>query len=132
MMPENRIIVFVCEHGAAKSIIAATYWNKFAQEQGVRIQCLARGTNPDIALSSYAVAGLHEDGQIPNQLTPQKLLPEEVSAAERVIAFCDLPEVDSKKTNIEYWENVPAVSEDYGKARDIIVAKLQAMIKDLA
>jgi arsenate reductase (thioredoxin) len=131
-MSENRIIVFVCEHGAAKSIIAATYWNKYAQQQGVRIQGLARGTYPDIALSGYAAAGLLEDGLIPNQLTPQKLLPEEVSAAERVIAFCDLREVDSKKTNIEYWENVPAVSEDYGKARDIIVANLQAMMKDLA
>ncbi|MGE5376472.1 MAG: hypothetical protein ACM3XO_15550 [Bacteroidota bacterium] len=129
-MSENRIIVFVCEHGAAKSIIAATYWNKYAQEQGARIQGLATAY-PDIALASYAVASLLEDGLIPNQLTPQKLLPEEVSAAERVIAFCDLQEVDSKKTNIEYWENVPAVSEDYGKAHDIIVAKLQAMMKDL-
>ena len=130
-MSENEIVIFVCEHGAAKSVIAATYLNKFAQEKGLRIQVLARGTSPDAGLSGYAVAGLLADGLVPNQLTPQKLSAEEVEAADRVIAFCDLTDVNPVKNNIEYWDSVPTVSEDYAKARDIIIAKLEAMMKDL-
>ena len=130
-MSENKMVIFVCEHGAAKSVIAAIYMNKFAQEKGLRIQVLARGTSPDAGLSGYAVAGLLADGLIPNHFTPQKLSAEEVEAADRVIAFCDLTDVDPMKNNIEYWDSVPAVSEDYAKARDIIVAKVRAVMKDL-
>jgi len=130
-MSENKMVIFVCEHGAAKSVIAATYLNKFAQEKGLRIQVLARGTIPDTGLSGYAVAGLLADGLVPSQLTPQKLSAEEVEAADRVIAFCDLTEAGPVRNNIEYWDSVPAVSEDYAKARDIIVAKVRAVMKDL-
>jgi len=130
-MSENKIVIFVCEHGAAESVIAATYLNKFAQEKRLQIQVLARGTNPAVGLSGYAVAGLLADGLIPSQLIPQKLSAEEFEAANRVIAFCDLTEADPVRNNIEYWDNVPAVSEDYAKARDIIVAKVRAVMKDL-
>jgi protein-tyrosine-phosphatase len=130
-MSEKLTILFVCEHGAAKSIIAATYLNKFAQEKGLRIESLARGTNPDTGLSGYAVAGLLADGLDPSQLSPQKLSAEELEAADKVIAFCDLPQADPVRNKIEYWDSVPAVSEDYAKARDFIVAKLQLMMKDL-
>ena len=130
-MFESKTVVFVCEHGAAKSVIAATYLNKFAQENGLHIEALARGTNPDAGLSGYAVAGLLADGLVPHQLTPQKLSAEEVECADIVIAFCDLPEADPGRNNIEYWHSVPAVSEDYAKARDIIVAKLHAVMKKM-
>jgi hypothetical protein len=33
MKQSNPTIVFVCEHGAAKSVIAAAYFNKLAQEK---------------------------------------------------------------------------------------------------
>ena len=85
-MSEKPTILFVCEHGAAKSIIAATYLNKFARDKGLRIEALARGTNPDAGLSGYAVAGLLADGLVPSQLAPQKLSAEELEAADRVIA----------------------------------------------
>lgn len=42
-----KLILFVCEHGAAKSVIAVAYFNKMAQGMGVDQRALARGTNPD-------------------------------------------------------------------------------------
>jgi hypothetical protein len=36
-------IVFVCEHGAAKSVIAATLFNKLAAEHGLRERAIYRG-----------------------------------------------------------------------------------------
>ena len=86
-MSEKKKIIFVCEHGAAKSIVAATYFNKLAQERGLQVQALARGTNPDLGLSGYAVAGPLGDGLTPSQLTPQKLLPEELEWERQVRAY---------------------------------------------
>ena len=55
-------VVFVCEHGAAKSLIAAAYFNKLAAERGLTARATFRGVDPQDALSMGAVAGLKDDG----------------------------------------------------------------------
>ena len=39
-------IIFVCEHGAGKSVIAAAYFNKLAAERGLPDRAIYRGANP--------------------------------------------------------------------------------------
>src|SRR5581483_8682919 len=39
-------VVFVCEHGAAKSVIATMYFNKIAAERGLQARATYRGVNP--------------------------------------------------------------------------------------
>lgn len=121
-------IVFVCEHGAAKSVIAAAYFNKLASERGFNRQAIARGTDPDPELSQAAVAGLRQDGLMPDLSTPCKLSSEECRIASKIIAFCELPESDQHETAIEYWDDVPPVSEDYEKARDAILMHIDRLI----
>lgn len=113
-MTHSRNIIFICERGAAKSVIAAAYFNKLANEKGLNLQAIARGTNPDDELSPKTVAGLMEDGLYPTESVPQKLLPVDVEFAQRVITFCDLSDVEFISTvQIEHWDNVPPVSENY-------------------
>jgi protein-tyrosine-phosphatase len=81
-------VIFVCEHGAAKSVIAA-YFNKTAQEIGLDRQAIARGTNPHPELSQTAAAGLRKDGLTLEISTPQKLSSEELRITQQVIAFCN-------------------------------------------
>lgn len=124
-------IIFVCEHGAAKSIIAAAYFNKATQENGLGFIALARGTYPDPELSLKTIAGLQQDGLVATETVPQKLSVQEVASAQRIISFCELPEKYQGKTVVERWEDVPPVSEDYGKARDAILARLNSLIQHL-
>jgi arsenate reductase (thioredoxin) len=131
LMSQNMTVIFVCEHGAAKSIIAATYLNKIAKERGVNLQAFARGTDPDLGLSRHAVTGLIEDGLTPIQLTPQKLLPEELETAQTVISFNPLPDSYPNKSIIQYWENVPSVGENYSQARDVILNRINHLVNDL-
>src|SRR5688572_19667333 len=112
-MNRDSIVIFVCEHGAAKSIIAATYFKKLAGERGLNLRVIARGTNPDQALSQQAVTGLHEDGLTATESVPQKLSLAEVESAQQIITFCELPVEYEEKALIERWENVPPVSENY-------------------
>lgn len=55
-------VVFVCPHGAAKSVIAAAYFNQMSVERGLPNRAVARGTEPGDALSQTAVNGLVADG----------------------------------------------------------------------
>jgi len=128
-MKQNSIIVFVCEHGAAKSVIAAAYFNKLAGERKLDAYAIARGTLPDQELSQKTIAGLHEDGLILTESIPQKLSFAEVESARQVVSFCELPEEFQQKATIEYWDDVPPVSELYKKVRDVILVKLNRLIK---
>jgi protein-tyrosine-phosphatase len=128
-MKQNSIIVFVCEHGAAKSVIAAAYFNKLAGERKLDAYAIARGTHPDQELSQKTIAGLREDGLIPTESIPQKLSFAEVESARQVVSFCELPEEFQQKATIEYWDDVPPVSENYKKARDVILVKLNRLMK---
>jgi len=130
-MTQNSIVIFVCEHGAAKSILAATYFNKLARESNLRLTAMARGTHPDAELSSKTIAGLREDGLIPTESVPLKLTREETEAAQRIVSFCRLPDEYLQKDVIEYWNDIPSVDEDYERFRDVIVAHLQELMNTL-
>jgi len=130
-MSQKPIILFVCEHGAAKSIIAAAYFNKMAHEMGLDLQALARGTNPDDELSQMTLTGLREDGLIPTVSTPQKISANEIKTARRLISFCELPEEYRQKAVVELWEDVPLVSKNYEKARDAILSHLNHLMNNL-
>ena len=130
-MSQNPVILFVCEHGAAKSIIAAAHFNRLAREENLNLRAIARGTHPDAEISSKTIAGLQEDGLTPTESIPTKLTGAEIESAQRIVYFCDSPEEYRQKSVVEQWLDIPPVSEDYEKARDAIVANLQKLVDTL-
>jgi arsenate reductase len=128
-MDRDTTIIFVCEHGAAKSIVAVAYFNKLATQMGLDVRAIARGTNPDQELSPQTVKGLAEDGLTPTESAPQKLTAADIDSADRIISFCALPAENQKQIVIERWEDVPPVSESYEKARDVIIDRIRQMLK---
>ena len=131
-MPQTLIIIFVCEHGAAKSVVGAAYFNKLADEKGLNLQAVARGTNPDQTLSPQAVIGLLEDGLTPTESVPRELSLADVESAQRIITFCELPEEYQQKARVEQWNGVPPVSENYELARDAIIERINILIITLS
>lgn len=127
-MNQTGLIVFVCEHGAAKSVLAAVYFNKFASEMGLDLRAVARGTNPADELSAQTLRGLSQDGLGPVESVPQKLTDADIHSAARVITFCKLPLEYGEQAIIEHWEGVPPVGEDYEKARDAMIERIRQMI----
>lgn len=123
-------IIFVCEHGAAKSVIAAAYFNKLASERNLNVRAIARGTNPDAELSPGAITGLQADGLAASESIPQKLSLEEIENTPQVIALCELPKEYQNKP-VEQWVGIPPVSEDYEKARDAIVERINLLINSM-
>lgn len=128
-MEHKALIIFVCEHGAAKSIMAAAYFNKLASERNLDVRAIARGTNPDGELSPKTVAGLQADGLSPTESAPQKLTLPEVESAQQIISFCELSDEYQNKLFMERWDDIPPVGENYVKARDAILEKIYRMLK---
>jgi protein-tyrosine-phosphatase len=128
---KNKNIIFVCEHGAAKSIVASAYFNKLAAEIELDIRSIARGTHPDAELGPKAVEGLANDGLSPTESIPQKLSLADVKSAQHIVTFCELPKELQDKTATEIWKDVPDISDGYEPSRDAIVERVKDLIEEL-
>jgi arsenate reductase (thioredoxin) len=125
-----RTVVFICEHGAARSVIAAAYFNKLAAERHLNFHAIARGLTPQPDLSTASAIGLEQDGVPFPETKPQPLRPEEMQTAARVVAFCPLPKSLTQE-RVESFD-VPAPNEGYGVARDAILVHVKALVDQLA
>jgi arsenate reductase (thioredoxin) len=128
---QKPVIVFVCEHGAAKSILAAAYFNKLAEERGLNLRAIARGTNPDPEISPKVRDGLQKDGLASTEAAPKNISKADLSGARRVITFCTLPDDYAGEVRVEHWDDLPWTSENYGKSRDGMLKRLNRLLEEL-
>lgn len=128
---QESTVVFVCEHGSAKSVIAAAHFNKLAGERDSKLRAVSRGTNPDVEIAPNTVRGLEADGLAAGEQRPKKLSQTDVAGAARVVTFCELPEGFDNLAPVERWDDVPPVSEDYAKARDAMVGRIKRLLDEL-
>ena len=127
----TRKIVFVCLHGAAKSVVAAEHFKRLAAGRGLAVDVRARGTEPDPELTPAAVAGLRADGLDVGAARPRLVTPADLAGAWRVVEFgCDLTALAPAGAAIERWGDVPAVSEGYAAARDAMTARLHRLLAE--
>ena len=124
-------VVFVCEHGAAKSVIATAYFNKVAAERGLHARALYRGVNPQAALSADALKGLRDDGvTVPDQ-SPSMITPTDVETATVIFAIgCTLPKHAAASGKADTWDDVPN-DKGYGATRDAIKRHVERLVDDL-
>jgi protein-tyrosine-phosphatase len=124
-------VVFVCEHGAAKSVIATAYFNKLARERGLPYRATFRGTDPQAELSVSALKGLREDGiEIPAG-KPTAISTADVEKATHLFAIgCTLPAAATSSGKAGDWSDVPD-GQGYAAMRDAIVRHVTALLDDL-
>jgi protein-tyrosine-phosphatase len=128
-------VLFVCEHGNVKSLMAASYFNQLAQERRLPFRAVSRGTAPDsTAVPSAIIQGLRGDGFDVSSFHPSAVKASDVSASQRVITIgTALPtEVQiTAQPKIEQWNDVPPASVDYGAARDSLKVHIKKLVEQL-
>jgi protein-tyrosine-phosphatase len=127
--PKPRVL-FVCLHGAAKSVVGAAHFRHLAAARGLEIAAVAAGTEPDPQLAAGAVKGLAGDGlaAMPNRPRPVTLY--DLESATRVVSFgCAI--APARGQRVDQWD-VPAVSDGYAASRDRIVANVERLVAELA
>jgi len=129
-VPPQPRVLFVCLHGAAKSVVAAAHFRRLAAARGLAMTAVAAGTEPDTELAAGAVKGLAGDGLAAAPSRPRPVTLHDLSSAARVVSFgCDVR--PSRGQSVEQWD-VPAVSDGYESARARIVERVERLVAELA
>ena len=124
-------VVFVCEHGAAKSILAGTYFNLLAERHGLSARAIARGTEPGAEVSERVRADASETGVQLCTSTPTPLSDADATAADMVITFdVSAPNVESD-TARRSWDGLPLLSQDFVGGKAAILMQVEALVAEL-
>ena len=127
--PRPRVL-FVCLHGAAKSVVGAAHFRRLAAARGLAVDAVAVGTEPDPELAPSAVKGLAGDGLAAAPSRPRPVTRYDLQRATRVVSFgCELAPTRGQK--VDQWD-VPAVGDGYAAARDRIVTNVERLVAELA
>ena len=115
-------ILFLCPHGGAKSVIAATLLNA----AGLRADAAA-GEEPYDAVPEPVVERLAREGFDVRDFKPRLVDPEEIGRAARVISIgCEI-----SGANVERWDDVPPFSEDPEGSYAAIKRHIDALVAEL-
>lgn len=128
-------VLFVCERGNVKSLMAASYFNQLAAERNLPLRAISRGVAPNsTSVPPAIVAGLHAEGIEVDNFQPTVLSPDDASQSRHVIAIgSDLPNsTQPSGATIERWNDVPAVSTNYSAARDSLRAHVRDLLERLS
>jgi arsenate reductase len=130
---ESTRVVFVCEHGSVKSLIATAYFNRRAQERGLPYRAVARGTAPEPIVPGPVQQGLRTDGFDVSEFVPRLFTSSDVDDASLVVSFDqDIAKTVGGRVRHFRWDNLPAVLGDYARGRDEIVRHVDELIDEFA
>jgi arsenate reductase len=122
-------IVYLCPHGAAKSVIAAAYCQQLADQHNLPLRATAAGTEPDSEVSPAVVALLRMEGIDVADQRPRRVTREELATASQIISLgCDLGDLARPGMPIEHWDDVPPPSQNLLLTRDRIRAHVEQLL----
>jgi protein-tyrosine-phosphatase len=127
----SQTILFLCPHNAAKSVIAAAYFNQLAQENGLAFTGDSAGTEPSESVSPVVAAMLSSEGLDVSSYKPRHVAPEELQTAARIISIGCTPEELGTAAGVEYWDDVPMVSQNTEGAREAIHTHVKQLVTQL-
>jgi len=125
-------VVFVCEHGSVKSLIAATYFNQSAKARGLAFTAVARGTAPEPTVPRIVQDHLNADGTSVSGFVPQLFRSADLDGTSLVVSFDqEIAPIVGGRVPLLHWDNLPGVLADYPHGRDAIVKKVDALLESL-
>ena len=131
---DKKTIVFVCEHGSAKSVIAAAHFNDLAQKNGIPYIATARGINPDKEIPPYVRTGLTREKLDIKDWQPRPFAKQDAVKAERVVTLgCVLPKsMSTGPTRLQNWNDVPSPKDNFRDASQAIAGRVASLVTELA
>jgi len=125
-------VLFMCPHGAAKSVLASAYFARLAKERGLKVRVQSAGTEPDATVAPAVAAHLQRQGYPTSTTAPRKATADDMAQADLVISLgCDLSGLPTPRGTLVRWDDVPAPSADFAKSDEAIRAKVEALVDEL-
>src|SRR4051812_32746243 len=131
---DKKTIVFVCEHGSAKSVIAAAHFNDLAQKNGIPYLATARGINPDKEIPPYVRTGLTREKLDIKDWQPRPFAKQDLVKAERIVTVgCVLPKsMSTGLTRLQNWNDVSSPKDNFRDASQVIAGRVASLVAELA
>lgn len=128
----KQVVLFVCEHGTVKSLLAKVLFEQYAKEVGLDVQALSRGTHADSVVPSFMLRGLASDHVTLGSWRPQTLAPSDLASATYVVSL-DVPSTATAAARVPrtQWDGLPSVTQDYARGRDSIKARVHQLVDSL-
>ena len=124
-------VLFMCPHGAAKSLMASAYFQKLAKERGLNVRVDSAGTEPDPQLSKGVVAHLQKTGYALPIEKPRAATAADMKGADIVVSMgCDLSKLPAPKGVVQNW-TVPDFSADFNAAEQSIRDQVTKLVDEL-
>ena len=125
-------ILFMCPHGAAKSVLASAYFQRLAKERGLNVHVESAGTEPDATVSPAVAAHLKGQGYSVPIAKPRKVAPEEFASADVVVSIgCDLAALPQPRGRLVRWDEVPALSDGFTAADEATRKRVNDLVEEL-
>lgn len=125
-------VLFVCEHGTVKSLLAKLLFERLARDAGLKVTAVSRGTKADSAVPAWMQQGLMADRVTLGSWKPRTLQRADLSSASLIISF-DIPDSAFATGGVPRarWDDTPSVSKDYAKGRDAIERRVRLLVDSL-
>ena len=122
----KKAVLFLCPHGGAKSVMAAAYINRLAEERQLPFSARAAAAeDPYDAVPDPVADLLQRDGIDVRSFRPRNVEAGEMNAAAKVVAIgCDI-------AGVEQWNDVPPASEDLDASAAAIRRPVAARAEEL-
>ena len=122
-------ILFVCSYGGAKSVIAASYFNRLAKEHELDLVGVAASAEePYDAVPSPVADRLEREGFDVRGFKPHRARAGEMESAVKVITIdCEV----SGAEGVERWDGVPQASVDLDASAAAIRRHVEALVERL-
>jgi len=121
-------VLFLCPHGAAKSVIAAAMLNDLARRRHLEIIASSAGTEPDDEINPIAVETLMAQ-QLPVPDAPRPVTMHLIDRADIVVSFgCAIDELPARPGRWVDWSDAPAVSEDVDGLCELLTNRLETLL----
>lgn len=131
-MTNQKHILFLCPHAAAKSVLAMTYFRDLARKVNLNATASNAGTEPDPVINPAVDQYLKQEGFDLTGFAPPLLGREEINAADIIVSIgCIQKEDVPKEKWFLDWSDVPMLSEDFEGSRARIYQHTQVLIQNL-
>lgn len=124
-------VLFICEHGYAKSLVAALHFERMASVRRLDVRAFSRGVDPGAAVPALIRDGLAADGFGVAGLRPTRATRAEVEGADYIVLFGVAPDLGAHSARVLHWDDISPLTVDYARAREEIVAHCVSLLERL-
>jgi protein-tyrosine-phosphatase len=126
------IVLFMCPHGAAKSVLASAYFRRLAGERGLNVEVRTAGTDPDPQVSPAVASHLEANGYGVPVAKPRRATADDMALADVVVSIgCDVSGMPTPAGRLVRWDEVPAPSDNFAQADEAIRKRVGELVDEL-